>query len=374
MLNIAPKCEMMNNEYSFKSLFFHSFGIGDLYTTRLDEDTTDDVDQVDQGSNAESDLSLIAAKIVDEHDRNFARAAYLALRQERTSSNNAIVFTKGDFRSVLDVCEENVAAEAYISQPDANDVSKLLRIFENLIRVVPIENMERKHFVFSGITTEDESFMLKVKDDYQNDQRRMNLFNDLHGDYSSEESEDEDEGDESSELSLSQSEVSAMEEESLAGGLPKNELSESNFLDDMSPLFVTIKVNGENMSFQALEGIRSSAQISVSFSRFSLSSKKSTIPTKLHHSFSLAIQRELNKFVAIQQLERLRHWNSLSTLDILTAMKFVAFVHDEARLIPLVSLSLYFFAMRRLDYLTSLVLRASFQDATTTFTLFHSTL
>ena len=89
MLNIAPKCEMMNNEYSFKSLSFHSFGIGDLYTTRLDEDTTDDVDQVDQGSNAESDLSLIAAKIVDEHERNFARATYLALRQEKTTPNNS---------------------------------------------------------------------------------------------------------------------------------------------------------------------------------------------------------------------------------------------------------------------------------------------
>ena len=47
------------------------------------------IDHVDQGSNAESDLSLIAAKIVDEHERNFACAAYLALRQDKTSSNNA---------------------------------------------------------------------------------------------------------------------------------------------------------------------------------------------------------------------------------------------------------------------------------------------
>ena len=346
LLHVSPKQITEKENDTHRSLTFHSLAISDLYTTKLDEDTTDD--EITPGGIRCFDPSLLAGIIMKEHCNNFARAAYLELRSTHESEHR---FHSNDFQYILNTFQDLIIAEAFVNIQDASSLSSVLQIFEGLIKPIQTYGSNIQNVYYFNTDKNDNDFICMARSVVDRAQTNSAIFQDLHDDddafsYSSEENDGSSELHTDSDLSndddrrKSDGIYASFEmhgtENNWTEGIVSSPDTTKSLEEALCPLFVKILLDDKEILFENIPTKHASVKITVCASTFGSKLTSTKLPSKLHSAFSQTICARLNEFVATQQLERLRSLGpTISSIDLKTAMKCVAQAHDITDCIPI---------------------------------------
>ena len=340
--------------HSYRSLDFHTFGIGDLYSTRLDDDMTDDESNGDDQESTYRPILAIAERISVEHRYNLARAAYFALR----SGNSDTDFLETDFEYATGTCIDTCVAESFVSltntcgasnlsfRDDSEvlpnlDVSHLRNIFSSLLKPVPIKDTASTNFFFDGQDMSDEKFNWEARDTVNREFLNRESFHDEY--YISAFSNSDEEARSSNddmdiEYEFNQDD-SVDSRKSTVQDLPDPtvvlQFSEVRQNAPSPPLFVKIYLDNEITTMEGLSDIRKSVRVAVSVTTFTSGdavnlrvNRNEGLP-RLHYAFALALRSKLLSLTAAQQLERLRQTGrDISAIDLRTAMTCIVQAPD----------------------------------------------
>ena len=348
LLNISseqiPKETYQNDTYRW--LTFYSFAISDLYTTKLDEDTTDD--EISPGIGRCFNPSPFADIIIKEHHRNFSRAAYFYLRSQASSTYS---FESSDLKHVLSTFHDSAVAEAFVTVQDATCISSLQNIFKGLLSPIQLSSPCEHNLYYFSNKENDDDFVNIARSEVERAESNAAVFDDLLVD------DDENfscsSAESSEELSLQtdfeqsecddnavsvvcdSAEIHNVENNSHQGDVS---IETKHSIEEKScPLFVKILLdNHQEILLEDIPSKYKTAKITVCVSTFDFATNLSSFPSKVHYAFAQMIRTRLNKFVAAQQLERLRHIGpDISSIDLTIAMKYAAQAHDITESIPI---------------------------------------
>lgn len=269
---------------TYRSLTFFTSGISDLYSKR--EDTNDD-DSVDSHISEYLCVTDFAEHFESAEKKNFASAAYSALRNEAADIDH---FEKEDLNLILDSLNFHEVASVLVSghglpnDSAASEQSKLLRLIETILSPVPGNNCL---LFYSGNDMADESFNLSDEE-----------LDSLAASSATTEPPDHEEQDIELEARISEEDYVEMTHEHVLQSVEQ-------------PMFVRFKLDGGVVPFESLRDIRKSASLSAEVSLL-----KNQDSTQLGGAVNLprshqAVASELNVllkwYVAEQTIERLRH-------------------------------------------------------------------
>lgn len=270
-----------------RELTFFTAGISDLYSKR--DDLADD-------DSAESHISeyMCVTQFADHfeaaEEKNYALAAYLALRQ----SDSKASIDPGDFKEVIRPLQFVEVSSVFVvgGPSDSTEDSKLFRCIKTIVSPVPnVPNL----FFCSG----DPRIGIRTIDDNNS----LGSSEDGESTFSS-----ETEGDAASnveDLDCADEERGQAEEGN--GDISQNE-------DTLyPPIFVKFKLDGVEASLQDLNWKEKSSNLSVEISLFKENKRSLNRTVKelnlnwIQQAFSVEITSVLKSYVAEQTLERLRN-------------------------------------------------------------------
>ena len=281
-------------------------------------------------------LSEFKALLDDEHERNFSRASFLALRrlQEGGSTNNNVIsFQPNDFNSILHPLSEIEIANSFITSSkivnQQNSSIGVPTVIGNLFKPVPGGN---SYFYFSGKESEDSLFEEEIDNKMQEKSMREDIIA-LDSDEESYDSMNEDEIENEARASY-ESDEEVIRREDI------NPTNHCETISESSPIFVKFLLDEKIASYEDLKAQTKSSNLKAYITVFgnkpnSDSLMKEALP-RMHAYVALALRNSLDAYMASLTLERLNHASSsIQDIDAKAAMKcLIAADHVSTDTIP----------------------------------------
>ncbi|KAL3920082.1 MAG: hypothetical protein SGILL_003438 [Bacillariaceae sp.] len=304
---------------AFRELTFFTNGVSDLYSKR--DDLADD-DSTESHISEYMCVSEFADKFEMSQDRNFALAAYRALRHGGPSPS----ISSDDFTNALEALqfiEINSFLVAGVSNEGENSDSKLLRSIKTILLPVPGDN---QHFYYTSDAISRDAIGSR---DHQ-------TLDDSNDSASSSSSADEVETNEE------------IEEDLAHPRLSYSSVETSDYYDNIEPpIFVKFRLGDEVASIDDLNSISTSCMLKVTVSVYKSDVHPEILSigsTWSHRAFSAEISTLLKSYVAEQTLERMQGAD-----DMLSEENFRLVKKCMARIQSVKSLSIevYFYISHR---------------------------
>ena len=315
----------------YRELVFHTVSVFDLYQLK-DDFEEGGGEEVDVEEFAEHlGVSEIAEAIQRNHAKNYARAAYLALRNG--GMDRKVSFQPQDFDFVIARCSEIKVSEVYLSSNNylmeterhTKTGSALSALISKIFRPIPGGGA---YLYYTGNDSND-----IMGETHQTGS--LDRIHDLIVPYVA--SAEFSIGEESTQQADEELSFSSEEEIDPDSIVLRDDSDSENSTEPLShylpPIFIRFFLDNEEATVDELQSFESGATLSACITTFhtygGANQSSSHAPQlfssrslpKLHGAIALNLIEQLNSFVAEQTLERLRHVGSgISEIDLRTAV------------------------------------------------------